>query len=255
MKKLKIYSTLLIVSLVGYFLLNTFSLHFYDEQTTSSIQFNDSLTAEQLEVGPMSEPFCVEDSVSFYGKDSILYRLAHRHYVPTCSFSVCVQKKGNLADPVLISHVRDSKNKDMLSTNVIEMESVKILLPGSMWENYQVGMLVIVGGLLTLGLFVWVMILVYHILRSVRSGEVFVSQVARYMHQLGWMFVGYYFFMSISSYCIYLYLKSTFQVAHYYIVYHNEANILLLILGFSLLIISQIILLGKDLKDEQELTI
>ena len=67
--------------------------------------------------------------------------------------------------------------------------------------------------------------------------------------------LGVYFYMTIGSYCWYLYLKSTIHVAQYNIVYHNEASIFLMILGFFLLIVSQIILLGKDLKEEHELTI
>ena len=45
------------------------------------------------------------------------------------------------------------------------------------------------------------------------------------------------------------------QLADHSIIFKNECNSMYILTGLTLLIISQIILMGKDLKDEQELTI
>lgn len=233
MKKLKIYSTLLIVSLVGYFLL-----------TTCSSQSCDNQPGEELEVGPMPE--------SCYTVDSIPGGV-RRSYGPIYWLSVHVERKSN-NDRVLLSHVPDFKNRGITRTNMIEMEKVKVQVD-NLLESPTKKALFIAFGIIGAILYIWVFVLAYKILRSVRRGDVFVSRLSRYMHRIGWILLGVYFYMTIGSYCWYLYLKSTIHVAQYNIVYHNEASIFLMILGFFLLIVSQIILLGKDLKEEQELTI
>ncbi|MBO4772312.1 MAG: DUF2975 domain-containing protein [Bacteroidales bacterium] len=48
---------------------------------------------------------------------------------------------------------------------------------------------------------------------------------------------------------------SHIQLAYYSIVYKNDCNIMFLIMGLSLMVISQVILMGKELKEEQDLTI
>lgn len=45
------------------------------------------------------------------------------------------------------------------------------------------------------------------------------------------------------------------HLANYEVEYMNEANSMLIIIGFVLFVISEISLAGKDLKEEQELTI
>ena len=45
------------------------------------------------------------------------------------------------------------------------------------------------------------------------------------------------------------------KLAEYDVVFQNNTNSMLIITGLALMIISQIILMGKDLKEEQDLTI
>jgi hypothetical protein len=57
------------------------------------------------------------------------------------------------------------------------------------------------------------------------------------------------------SYILYLFYAKNIYLADYYIVFKNESNIMYIITGLALMIISQIILMGKELKEEQELTV
>ena len=59
----------------------------------------------------------------------------------------------------------------------------------------------------------------------------------------------------ISSYAEALFFMKNIKLAEYDVVFQNNTNSMLIITGLALMIISQIILMGKDLKDEQELTI
>nr|MCR4701646.1 hypothetical protein [Bacteroidaceae bacterium] len=64
-----------------------------------------------------------------------------------------------------------------------------------------------------------------------------------------------YLFQFIGSYVIMQYFIREVRLAGYYIVFRNDCNSMYIITGLALMIISQIILMGKDLKDEQDLTI
>ncbi len=91
--------------------------------------------------------------------------------------------------------------------------------------------------------------------RQIRSGEVFVSNVAKYIKKIGFLLAGIYLVQLIGGYSFVKYLQHKICLAKYYIVYENDVNIMYLLTGLALLIISQVILMGKDLKEEQDLTI
>ena len=97
--------------------------------------------------------------------------------------------------------------------------------------------------------------MVFKIVRRIREGEIFASQVSRFLDIAGKLLVGLYLFQVIASYVYSMYCINHIHLAQYYVVYKNDANIMLILTGLGLMIISQIILMGKDLKEEQDLTI
>lgn len=51
------------------------------------------------------------------------------------------------------------------------------------------------------------------------------------------------------------YLIRNIELAEYEVVFTNDTNQMYILTGLALMIISQIILMGKDIKDEHDLTI
>ncbi len=236
MKRLKIYSTLLLVVLIVLGIFNTCSF---------SSDTCDNAPNDYLEVGPLPQ--------EYYTTDSILGGVL-TSYVPTISYTVYVRRIVSDNMPVLFSVAKDPQNAAQSRTCVIELRKVDLKFPMAQCNKVPLG-IVLFGFVIGSVLFIWVFIMVYKIIRSFRRGEIFVSQVSKYLHRTGWMMVAYYLLSYLGSYIVYLSIKESIQVAQYIIVHHCETSIWMLIMGLVLLVISQVILMGKDLKEEQELTI
>lgn len=237
MKKLKIYSTLLAVALGLWFLLTTLSFSFRSE----------SKRDEHLQLLPLPE--------EYYSVERTEGGSTVTHFTPTLSFSVHVRPKVHFVnDTVLMT--TDISKAGLTRSSIVEMEKVSLKRTIQGW-GYLKGLwlFTIVELLLGIVLFTWIIVLTFKIVRRLRKGEVFIIQVSQYLHRTGWMLVSYYVLAFIYSYAGYLYLSKRVFLAQYEIVPHCDTNVLVLILGFVLLIISQVILMGKDLKEEQELTI
>lgn len=78
---------------------------------------------------------------------------------------------------------------------------------------------------------------------------------AKYLEIAGILLCVLYLYDFIVQYSITQYFIHNIHIADHYIVFHNDSNSMYIITGLALMIISQIILKGKDLKEEQELTI
>lgn len=238
MKKLKIYSTLLIVALLSILLLDNIKIHFSGHSWAET----DQITLDH-----------VKNPAEFFRVDSIEggYKTTSLSFF---SFPLYVRPyHGHM----LKSHWYDCQNCDGRQyTSFMELDKVKLKIPASDIDGSEI--LLTFGGV-AIGLsaifFIWILVVVFKTIRLIRKGEVFVSTVVRNMERVGWMLVAYYLFGSLISYLAYVYAVHTFHIAFHDIVFHNEASSLVMILGFVLMIVSQVILLGKDLKEEQELTI
>ena len=88
-----------------------------------------------------------------------------------------------------------------------------------------------------------------------RRGELFVAQVSKYLEITGYLLSALYLIQWIAEYALTQYCIQNIQLADYHIVYSNDTNSMYLLTGLALMIISQIILMGKEIKEEQELTI
>jgi hypothetical protein len=82
-----------------------------------------------------------------------------------------------------------------------------------------------------------------------------VTKVAKYLEITGILLSLLYLNALVVSYFITQYFIANIHLADHSIVFKNECNSMFILTGLGLMIISQIILMGKDLKEEQELTI
>ena len=76
-----------------------------------------------------------------------------------------------------------------------------------------------------------------------------------YLEITGIILVALYLVQFLSGYLITQYYIKHIVLAEMEVIFRNTANFMFLITGFALMIISQVILMGKDIKDDQELTI
>ena len=113
----------------------------------------------------------------------------------------------------------------------------------------------ILSGVLTAVVTIWILCLVFKLVRRIRRGEVFVTQVSKYLENTGYLLSALYLIQWIASFALTQYCIHNIQLADYYIVYVNDTNSMYILTGLALMIISQIILMGKEMKEEQELTI
>ena len=236
-KKLKLYCSLFVTVLILFMVFSFFHVTI----PSSYVSYGD----EKLEfMDTPGEFYDVFDTVSHDG--------GHHYYssVKTYNFDVNVMPK---------DRILSSKDKALYSIsnnqiNEIQMQSVRITTPSRQASTF----FAILSFALPLVCFivaVYIIVLVFKIVRRIREGEIFVSQVSRFLDIAGKLLVGLYLFQFIISFIYNIYCINHIYLAQYYVVYKNDANIMLILTGLGLMIISQIILMGKDLKEEQDLTI
>ena len=238
MKKLKIYSTLLIVALLSILLLDNIKIHFSGHSWAET----DQITLDH-----------VKNPAEFFRVDSI----EGGYTTTSLSFFSIPLYLRPYHGHMLKSHWYDAINYDGRQyTSFLNLDKVQLQIPASDFDESKI-LMTFCGVVIALSaiIFIWIMVVVFKTIRLVRRGEVFVSTVARNMERVGWMLVAYYLFGTLNSYLAYVYAVHTFHIAFHDIVFHNEVSSLVMILGFVLMIVSQVILLGKDLKEEQDLTI
>ena len=153
-----------------------------------------------------------------------------------------------------------SDHKTLLSTAAgqtyqVNMEKIKVSLPASKVDTNFPMAIVIVSVVVSIIVFVWILWLVIVLLIKIRKGEVFVTKVSKYLEIMGFLLSFLYLFQYAASYLYTQYMIDHILLADHSIIFKNECNSMYILTGLTLLIISQIILMGKDLKDEQELTI
>ena len=238
-KKIKIYSALLIAVLV-LVLVYGFVPKFENAQYR---EYDD----EKLEFVTPSSEFRTTEMLS----DSC-------HEVHTISYTLPVKPKsltrGDIPDhKILLSTANGQRYK-------ITMKEVNAEIPitttGLKWLwNDPGGKLSLCFHVVNIIVILWIMYLAFRIIYNIRRGEIFVSRVAKSLEVTGFLLSFLYLLQLCSSYICTQYLINHIKLADYYIVYKYDCNTLLIITGLALIVISQVILMGKDLKDDQELTI
>ena len=167
---------------------------------------------------------------------------------PLISYDVNVKSWGRPDHKVLLSTAKGQ-------TYRVDMQKIRVSIPttrtGSKVPLYFIASSAIFAIIVCL----WVLWLIIKLVRSIRRGEIFVTKVAKYLEITGILLSVLYLNALIASYFITQYFIANIHLADHSIVFKNECNSMYLLTGLGLMIISQIILMGKDLKEEQELTI
>lgn len=102
---------------------------------------------------------------------------------------------------------------------------------------------------------IFILIIGYRLIVSVYNGEVFVGKVARLMEVAGGLICGMTLVNTISSYISFRMLMEQIDSTYLDISWDYGNNFIYITLGLTLMVFSQIILRGKELQEEQELTI
>jgi len=239
-KKLKIYSTLFVAVLVYFVVTNVF-------------YFNESLwystPNDKLEFVDCPPEFMSRETRT----DGSVVTTNHETY----GYEVYVAPKDRSKQKSLISKAKMADGDGVeLQTYMVEMQQVKLSVPASQDSFFNVLFVVsVITSVVALIVIVWILCLVVKLIRSIRRGEIFVAQVSKYLEITGILLSALYLYQTIVCYAITQYNMHHIQLADYYVVFKNDANSMFIITGLALMIISQIILMGKDLKEEQELTI
>ena len=243
-KKLKIYSTLLAIVLVGTVISNTF----HRENYSSIMREGEVLTLDSLteEFGKVDKSTTVQvDTVDGKRYTTVTTTSYNVKFKPTFEVTVPVRPNRAATDKFLYSKVDGQ-------SCMVEMQKVKLKIPVE--KGSDTFTIVLALMILLLLPFLWLLVIVLKVIRSVYKGEIFVTQITKRLETAGWLLAGFWFLANIVGYIQIQILRETVRMA-YYDIYWESASIYYIVFGLVLMIISQIILKGKDLKDEQELTI
>ena len=235
-KKLKIYSTLFVAVLIYFVVTSVFN---YNES------FWYSTPSDKLEFVDCPPEFMSRETRA----DGSVVTTNHETY----GYEVDVAPKDRSKQKSLISTASDGVETQ---TYMVEMQKVKLSVPASQKRFFNVLFVVsVITSVVALIVIVWILSLVIKLIRNIRRGNIFVTQVSKYLEITGILLSALYLYQTIVCYAITRYNMYHIQLADYYVVFKNDANSMFILTGLALMIISQIILMGKDLKEEQELTI
>lgn len=229
-KKLKIYSTLFVVALIVWVISDTFH---YSSMGWSPAPDN------KMEFAELPSEFEKRDSIQggFVSTG-----------VPLISYDLNVQSWGRSDHKALLSTSQGQTYK-------VDMKKIKVSIPASR-AGSQVPMYIIGSSAVLVGIVCfWILWLVIDLISRIHHGEIFVAKVARNLEITGILLSVLYLYQLATSYLVTQYFIANIHLADHSIVFKNECNSMYLLTGLGLMIISQIILMGKDLKEEQELTI
>ena len=244
-KKLKIYSMLLVIVLVGTVISLTFNYeNFYSEYRDGEVLILDSLTEEFAKIDRKTT---VNVDTAGGKRDTI-----------GTSSSWSVQYKPTFEVTVPVRPIRGANDKFLYSSLkgepcMVEMRKVNLKVPFEKASPYFI-MTNMLLSCASLPLLIWLLVIVLMVIRSVYKGEIFVSQIAKRLEMAGWLLVATWLVGNVADYIHIQMLRKAVLMA-YYDIFWRPAGINYVIFGLVLMIISQIILMGKDLKEEQELTI
>jgi hypothetical protein len=169
--------------------------------------------------------------------------------VNTLSYTVYVAPKNIPTPSHLVSCTYDQTYKVNLQKVSLELPADKNP-PG----NFPNILLMIATGIIIIA-GIAILIMSVKLIRNIRWGNIFVSDVANYLKRIGFLLLAIYTIEWAVTYFSTEYLIEHVRLAEYDIVYQNDTNSMYLIMGLSLLIISEIVMMGKDLKDEHDLTV
>ena len=229
-KRLKIYTALLFIVLLIEVFGNTFS---YRSSSWSTDPENE------LSIGPLPDDFATTKEV----KGGVA-----TYFKPTLSVDVKVNACEIAPDKYLVCNAGEKSCR-------LDIQKAKVSIPVERVKGTFLFYYVTANGLLIIVLGIFLLVIAFKITRSVYRGEVFVSKVSRQMEIAGIVMIIMQLIYSTASYFATQLLLKHVDIAYLNISVDDSKIGYFVILGLILMIFSQIILMGKDLKEEQELTI
>lgn len=166
---------------------------------------------------------------------------------PMMFINVNVEARHYPKDPTLLSKVDGQVCR-------VDMKRVSLCIPADrvmQSKPFIITYCSIIPNVLLLG---WLIVIVFQVLRSVSRREVFVTHIAKKLELAGILLVAFWGWEYIRSYIVTQILVQYVNMAYYDIKWFTP-NFICLITGLALMIVSQVILMGKELQEEQELTI
>lgn len=170
---------------------------------------------------------------------------------PTVSFTVDVVPKDR--DTIMMSHSFGQDYK-------VIMERVKLEVPlkNNTSPIYRL-LPIIIPSIITTIIFIWMLCIGIKIIRNVRRGNVFVTDIANKIEKIGKLYLILCLTGFAVSYATTKYFIHTVHIADYNIVFqigdYLSEMLINIAVALTFMVISQVILMGKELKDEQDLTV
>ncbi|MBO4840073.1 MAG: DUF2975 domain-containing protein [Bacteroidaceae bacterium] len=227
---MKIYSALLFIVLLVKVFGNTLSYR-YSEWSTDPIK--------ELSIGPLPDDFAttkeIEGGVATYFK-------------PTLSLDVKVNACEIAPDKYLVCNAGEKSCR-------LDIQKAKVCIPVERVKGTFIYYFVFAYAAIFIVMGICLLVIVFKIIRSVYRGEVFVSKVSRQMETAGIVMVAMQLLYYIGARIATQLLLKQVDISYLDISVDDSKISYFIVLGLILMIFSQIILMGKDLKEEQELTI
>ena len=228
-KKLKIYSVLLVVG-IAYLMLSNIG---YVRTGGGDTLEGESLT---FEVEP--EDFVTRDTID---ENTI-------HFTEHLSFQYNVHVTRRQHERALMSYYPGGERYR------VDLDQVRLSMP-KMPESIFLKTFLYGGIAIHCGLLLWIFVLVCMLAKDLRRGNFFIERFCGRMEVTGWLLIIFYAWEVLASYLYYLYVAEHVKMAFHRIIFVNDVNFMFLLMGLTLLIVSQIVLVGKSMKEEQELTV
>lgn len=245
-KKLKIYSALLIVTLL---VLTTKFVTFSHNSWTSR-------EGEELYIDSLDEYFTTKlEKKTRTWNDTINGTPVTQS---STDFSWSTKKTFEVGLPVRHRGSIDHYLYSRLANGqpvMVDIKDVKIKVPMEFSQQNEPFVISLALVFLIVPFYIWLLVVIMKVLWSVYKGEVFVSEIAKGLEKAGKLLVAIWIVGRIIGYIVLVIMKQNLLLAGYEIDFPIIGEVTFLIFGLALMIVSQIILMGKELQEEQDLTI
>ncbi|MBR5396050.1 MAG: DUF2975 domain-containing protein [Bacteroidaceae bacterium] len=228
-KKLRYYCGLLALVLVAAIVCDLIHLNYSSSSDKEG---------EELYFGELPEDFQTTEEI----EGGVRTR-----FKPVCSIDVNVYPRNYPKDYTLLSEVDGQVCR-------VDMKRVSLCIPADcvmQSKPFIITYAMLIPNLLLYG---WLLFIVFQVLRSVSRKEVFVARIAKKLERAGFLLVAIWLWDYVRSFIATQILMQHVNMAYYDIKWFS-ANFTCLVIGLALMIVSQIILMGKELQEDQELTI
>lgn len=164
------------------------------------------------------------------------------------SYTVNLRRCGNDFTPPFIC-VANSTTK-----GVIDIEKAKITMPSTNRNVLVIIVLAVVLAVVYLAGLIWVIRLCIRVMKNIRKGNIFVSQMAVDLERLG-ILMTIFFVIGFIGQIITYFAACGIHLENYQVVLGPIEGRAWLIAGTGLMLLSQIFSMGKDLKEDVDLTV